>query len=83
MCLSLMKAIGDRRHGKRNGGRGGYGVDMLVWGGESVSERLLGAVDSLEGLAACRASREVGRCGGSEAQPTAWATNVGHDRPFL
>ena len=82
MCLSLTKASRKRGDRQRDARCGAQCVDEVIRHEETEPDRALGAVNRLSGLAACRARLEVGGGGGREAQPTAWAANVGHDRPF-
>jgi len=70
---------GDRRC---DSDRGRRVLPVVTHRDEAKPEQFLGAVNPEKRLAASRASIELGRDGGREAQPTAWAATVGHDRPF-
>jgi hypothetical protein len=58
------------------------GLHEVIRRDETKPDQLLGGVNQERWLATSWASIEVGRDGGREAQPTAWAATVGHDRPF-
>ena len=82
MCVSVTAMSHRTGVRQRASERDRQAAGAVVIGHETESEDVLGANDWLRWLAAIRAGHEVCRGGTGEAQPTAWAADLGHSRPF-
>ena len=67
----------------RDGDCLGHRVGNVLWPEQTEANNLLKAGDPLQWPTAFGTRNEVRRRGGTKTQPAAWATNRGHNRPFL
>jgi hypothetical protein len=77
-CESVMIALRPARIRDRDGGCVGELVGEVLWSDKAEADDALQTGDRLRRVTAFGAGSDVGRGGGCEAQPAAWAANVGH-----